>query len=454
VPTSDTPLEAKIAIATDVGETPRSQSGGFLVRVDATESVGGLLTDPSTTIGINRRRSSPLSESIVESPERFVRKNFGGPISVDLQSAIPRKAFQNRLNRKGKAPAGGDGQPSPKTEQAIELGLVFLSRQQLSDGSWSLNYQGDGRPYPENELASIRSDSAATGLGLLSFLGAGYHHRDDKYADVVGDALNFLVEHQQANGDLYITQDRVSNQSAWLYSHAIATIALCEAYGMTQDPKLQDPAQRAINFIADSQHKVRGGWRYAPRVSSDTSVTGWMMMALKSGELANLDIDENCFEGIENWLDRSQATNNQPHLYRYNPWAPDNVKQRHGREVTDTMTTVGLLMRLYTGWRRDRDEMATGARYLLDRLPEIGSQTNPKRDTYYWYYATQVMFHMGGEYWAAWNARLHPILTKSQIQNGLMAGSWHGGRLYVTALNLLSLEVYYRHLPIYDDTAK
>lgn len=465
-PSSETALEQHVAIASQIGDTPRSQAGGLLVRVDATESIGGLLADPSTTIGINRRRSSPLSSSIAESPERFVRKAFGGPISVDLRSSVPTEAFQNRLNRQGKAPAGGEGQPSPKTEQAIELGLVFLSTQQLDDGSWSLNFQSDGRPYPADELASIRSDTAATGLGLLTFLGAGYHHRDDKYAEVVDDALNFLVEHQSDNGDLYITQDQTSNLSARLYSHAIATIALCEAYGMTQDPKLKIPAQRALEFIAASQHKTRGGWRYSPGISSDTSVTGWMMMALKSGELANLDVDAECFAGIENWLERSQAGENQRHLYRYNPWAPDNIKQRHGKEVSHTMTAVGLLMRLYNGWRRDRDEMVAGASYLMDRLPEIGSQSDPKRDTYYWYYATQVMFHMGGEYWAAWNARLHPILTNSQIQSGPMAGSWnptfpvadrwapHGGRIYVTTLNLLSLEVYYRHLPIYEETAK
>ncbi|MFC1757315.1 prenyltransferase/squalene oxidase repeat-containing protein [Planctomycetota bacterium] len=463
---NDNALELETAIAIGVGETPRSKSGGLLVRVDASEAIGGLLASPATTIGINRRRASPISESIVESPERFVRKQFGGPISVDLTAAVPAKAFQNRLNRKGEAPAGGDGQPSPKTEQAIEWGLVFLAKQQLPDGSWSLKFQGNGQPYPENELALISSDAAATGLCLLSYLGAGYHHVDDKYADVVDEALNFLIEHQNENGSLYVSQDDNSNLSARLYSHAIATIALCEAYGMTQDARLREPAQRALDFIANSQHKTRGGWRYTPGVSSDTSVTGWMMMALKSGELANLKTDEKTFDGIKNWLNRAQASETNPHLYRYNPWAPDTIQQRHGRNVTPTMTSVGLLMRLYSGWRRDRAEMISGANYLKERLPEVGSRSDPKRDTYYWYYATQVMFHMGGEHWQAWNARLHPILTKSQIQSGPMLGSWHpalpvadrwaphGGRLYVTTLNLLSLEVYYRHLPIYEETAK
>jgi hypothetical protein len=71
------------------------------------------------------------------------------------------------------------------------------------------------------------------------------------------------------------------------------------------------------------------------------------------------------------------------------------------------------------------------------------------------------MYHMGGEYWKAWNERLHPLLVDSQSNSGALSGSWNpltpvpdrwgaqGGRLYVTAMNLLSLEVYYRHLPVY-----
>ena len=98
--------------------------------------------------------------------------------------------------------------------------------------------------------------------------------------------------------------------------------------------------------------------------------------------------------------------------------------------------------------------------------PELGTSSRPRRDTYYWYYATQVMFHMGGDYWSEWNRRLHPMLTSSQEKEGDLAGSWNpqapipdrwgsfGGRLYVTTMNLLSLEVFYRHLPLYDDTAK
>ncbi|MGI9455950.1 MAG: hypothetical protein ACR2NU_05270, partial [Aeoliella sp.] len=124
---------------------------------------------------------------------------------------------------------------------------------------------------------------------------------------------------------------------------------------------------------------------------------------------------------------------------------------------------------------RDSVRAQHGADHLLKNLPThegvlteapVGTQGNPQRDTYYWYYATQVMFHMGGDYWQQWHEHLHPLLVDQQTQEGELAGSWnprfpvpdhwapHAGRIYVTSLNLLSLEVSYRHLPLYEMTAE
>jgi hypothetical protein len=310
------------------------------------------------------------------------------------------------------------------------------------------------------------SDTGATALSLLAFQGAGYHHREHQYKDVVRNGLNYLLTSQKEDGDLFVPLDNNSNRSVWLYSHSLATIALCEAYGMTQDPELREPAQRAIDFIVASQHEERGGWRYSPGVGSDTSVTGWMMMALKSGELAGLTVPKETYSNIDKWLTRAQQSPTQPHLYRYNPYAPDTPEQRHGRVASKTMTSVGLLMRLYSGWKRDNPNFVRGADFLRQNPPALGTAREPQRDTYYWYYATQVMFHMGGDYWKEWNSRLHPLLVNTQIKQGPLAGSWdprgpvpdrwgaQAGRIYVTTMNLLSLEVYYRHLPLYEDTAK
>jgi hypothetical protein len=72
------------------------------------------------------------------------------------------------------------------------------------------------------------------------------------------------------------------------------------------------------------------------------------------------------------------------------------------------------------------------------------------------------MYHMQGTYWEHWNGRLRDMLTGMQSKDGGTYGSWSpteptpdrwgdaGGRLYVTCLHLLILEVYYRHLPLYQ----
>ena len=386
------------------------------------------------------------------------RRNVGGPATPFGTKIASVESFSRRVMRtKGGAAVTPAGMVGPATEEAIELGLAYLASIQNRDGSWSL--QG----HDENVL--LRSDTAATGLCLLAFQGAGYTHRQHQYANSVSRGLQFLLDNQRSNGDLYRSENAVSDRNVAFYSHGIAALALCEAFGMTQDPELKVPAQKCLDYIVDTQHAQRGGWRYTAQVSADTSVTGWMMMALKSGQLSGLIVPEKTYQGIQRWLGLAQSPQ-RPDRYRYNPFAPDTPTQRHGRAPTPTMTSVGMLMRMYSGWRRDNAAMQAAADYLLQYPPQMGTTESPQRDAYYWYYATQVMFHMGDEYWEKWNQSLNPILLESQLKNGPDSGSWdprlpvpdrwsvHAGRLYVTTMNLLNLEVYYRHLPIYEETAE
>lgn len=433
-------------------------AGGPPLEVLADEGPAGLANRISPVAGVVPMADEPRVASLELSQDPRPRREIGGPATPAGEQIAAVESFSRRVLRTqgGAAPAPA-GKVGPATEEAIERGLAYLAGLQNQDGSWSL--QGHGEP------VILQSDTAATGLCLLAFQGAGYTHRQHQYADTVSRGLQFLVDHQRTNGDLFRPENQVSNQNVALYSHGIAALALCEAYGMTQDPELREEAQLALRYIAETQHRQRGGWRYTPQISSDTSVSGWMMMALKSGELAGLQVPEDTYDGIDRWLGLAQSPD-RPDRYRYNPFAPDTPTQRHGRVPTPTMTAVGMLMRMYSGWRRDREEMQSAAEYLLDFPPQIGTPRSPQRDTYYWYYATQVMFHMGGDYWDRWNRALNPLLLQSQVREGPDAGSWdpanpvpdrwspHAGRLYVTAMNLLNLEVFYRHLPIYEETAE
>lgn len=428
----------------------------FDIRVE--EGPVGLADLPSRTTGVVPSDEQPKVAVLDLSSGTRPRRELGGPVTPFGSKVAAVESFSRRVMRTdgGAAPTPA-GMVGPATEEAIERGLAYLASIQNDDGSWSLQGLGTN--------VVLRSDSAATGLCLLAFQGAGYTHRQHQYADTVSRGLKFMIDNQRTNGDLYRPEDPLSNRNVAFYSHGIAALALSEAFGMTQDPELKEPAQMALNFIAATQHRTRGGWRYSAQVSSDTSVSGWMMMALKSGQLSGLEAPEETYQGIEKWLEIAKSPDRDDR-YRYNPYAPDTPSQRHGRMPTPTMTAVGMLMRMYSGWRRDTPAMQSAADYLLEYPPQMGTTRSPQRDAYYWYYATQVMFHMGGDHWADWNRHLNAVLLESQLKDGPFTGSWdpvrpvpdrwskHAGRLYVTTMNLLNLEVYYRHLPIYEDTAE
>ncbi|MEE3372461.1 MAG: hypothetical protein VX346_24200 [Planctomycetota bacterium] len=444
----------------DAGVTVRRRrTESLAVELEAPRGIGGLGRTAGREAGLPDRRAIAEQQEIQSRTVRFARRELGGLPDFSPTVANAVEPFRRREERRRAMGGAGSSSRGSRTEAAIERGLMFLARHQNTDGRWELS--------GFNEAVSINSDTAATGLALLCFTGGAYSHREGKYADTVDRALKFLLANQRENGDLYIEMETYSSSAAWLYSHSIASIALCEAYGMTQDPALKEPAQRAIDFILAAQHPERGGWRYSPRKGTDTSVTGWMLMALYSARLAGLDVRDEAWPKLHNWLDMAQAGPREPHLYRYNPFAPNTPEQGHGREATKTMTAVGLLMRFYaSGWRRDNQVLLRGADYLLEHPPANGTVARPQRDTYYWYYATQVMFHVGGERWKRWWDPLSTMLRTEQLKEGPLAGSWdprtpvpdrwgpHAGRHYVTTLNLLSLEVRWRHLPIYDDYAQ
>jgi hypothetical protein len=337
-----------------------------------------------------------------------------------------------------------------RADEVVDRGLDFLARAQQADGRWSLGrFEGSGR----GDAPELASDTAATGLALLAFLGAGHDHFDGPRRDTVRRGLEFLLTVQKPDGDLYIPADELSNSCAWLYSHGMASIALCEAVGMTGDPLVRPAAAKACRFIAGSQHPEGGGWRYLPRNDSDLSVSGWMLVALRSGALAGVETDPRALAGVRSLL--AAAATADPARYAYNPRNPN---QRASESSSLCMTAVGTLMRLHTGAKPDDPRVTAAAGVLAARRPSFDDRN---RDSYLWYYASQVLVHTGGAEWDAWYAALVDGLAATQETAGGRAGSWDplgprpdrwgrwGGRLYVTALHLLALEVPDRRLPTY-----
>ncbi len=385
----------------------------------------------------------PSLPDVSAAPEQVRLDNFG-ELAAPSDDLLDRMGGgtglglgESRGERARKAAVASMG-GSEGSEAAVAAALKWLAAHQERDGGWDFDHTRGPCKGQCTHPGSIQpSRNGATAMALLPFLGAGQTHKEGAYKEVVERGLTFLIRNMKlANG-----MGDLSDTGGRLYSHGLASIALCEAYAMTQDPVLLQPSQLAVNFIVYAQDPVGGGWRYEPQQPGDTSVLGWQLMACKSARMAYLKVPNKTFVGASRFLDFVQDQGGAQYGYTIPSGAPST-------------SAVGLLCRMYLGWKHDAPALKAGVEYL--------HQIGPTENEYYNYYATQVMRHYGGEYWTAWNAKLRDQLVSSQDQKGHAKGSWffpkatysdRGGRLYCTSMATMMLEVYYRHMPIYGKQA-
>jgi hypothetical protein len=364
---------------------------------------------------------------------------------------------RGRGGRRNLRAGGGSG----LTESAVELGLKWLADHQdvEEDGRWDCDDFAKHDP-PDDKCdgpGGALYDVGVTGLSLLAFLGAGYTDRgtarENKYAKNVRQGLRFLMNNQDDEGCF---GSRSSQH--FMYNHAIACLAMSEAYWMTRNPRYRKPAQEGLGFIARARNPYLA-WRYEPRGGeNDTSVTGWMVMALKSGKFGGLDIDPDAFEGARQWIDKmtdpefGQCGYNMP---GGSPARPEGLQDKFPPEKSQSMTAVGMLTRIFLGEDPRTSEMIRkGADLCMEHLP-TWNPDDGSIDMYYWYYATLALFQVGGTYWKKWNVNMKDAIVKSQHPkgSGSRTGSWDpigpwggdGGRVYSTACLVMCLEVYYRY---------
>ncbi|QEG24635.1 prenyltransferase/squalene oxidase repeat-containing protein [Mariniblastus fucicola] len=333
------------------------------------------------------------------------------------------------------------------SEEAVELALQWIVKHQLPDGGWNLDHRmgpGDHRDSPNAGTLS-EARNAATALALLPLLGSGNTHKVGKYKENVRGGLEYLMAAAKRDGRGISFMEKGGST----YSHGLCSIAICEAYGMTRDPRLAPFAQGVIWFSEDFQDRQSGGWRYvrAPTMS----VASWQVMALKSAKLSGLSVNPQTWALLDKFLNSVSDVDGSAYRYR-----PANKNSRKG------MTAIGLLCRMYTGRDKDHPGMRKGVESLSEEGPDLYEGGDDTSDIYYNYYATQVMKQYGGPMWDKWNDTLRDHLVETQSKEGNSAGSWYfedpmgtsspkGGRLYTTALACMTLEVYYRYLPIYGD---
>jgi hypothetical protein len=328
-------------------------------------------------------------------------------------------------------------------ERAVPLGLWWLARQQQEDGSWHF------------DVAESKEHAAATGMALLAFQGIGEtHQKAKKYQKNIKNGLDWLIKNQAAKGADAGRFTAASN----MYGHAIATLAMVEAYALTGDASLKPHAQAAIDYIQKAQ-AGDGSWGYRAQAEiGDTSILGWQLQALHAAKLTDLTVDPKVIKKAIDFLNKVASGANKA-MYAYTPQSSANPGT--------SLTAVGLWCRVrFDNWGPDNAGMTEGVTGLLKRgLGADGTQP----DTYFLHYATQVMRDAGGEDWKTWNegkkqadgtrtGGFRDTLIKLQVRkDGPTQGSWDPdsshigracGRVGTTALNIIALEVYYRYAPL------
>lgn len=305
-----------------------------------------------------------------------------------------------------------------RTDDSVAAGLQWFVQQQQRDGRWRM---GSGFQH---------DDTAATALALLPLLEAGESPKNSSalhpYGRAVERGLRFLVRAQDTDGYF----------GGSMYSHALATRAVCAAYRLTEEAAIKKSAQRAIDLIVKVQDE-KGGWRYAPmKQPGDTSVTSYQILALVAARRAGLKVPDKTLSDAGVFLDSVASPNGD--AYRYLPGIDG---------FSPTMTAAGHLCRLALGGKAEDKRLARwSATASKESLPK------DKNHLYYYYYVTEALHRRGGTDWDSWESKIRTYLLDRQDQGKdrpADRGSWSAsgsplgaaaGRLLMTSLASLMLQ--------------
>lgn len=354
---------------------------------------------------------------------------------------LPGKASLEKRTPQGRLEMGKKYGASVESERAVELALAYLAAHQRSNGSWSFDLDlapcnGQCRHSKEKNSDSATPITGATGLALLAFLGAGHtHHKSGPYQETVRRGIYFL---RSIAGE---TESGYDWQQGSMYGHGIALMALEEALNMTRDGNqydsdLADLVQQGTAFSCIAQHP-NGSWGYVPGRPGDVTITGWQVLSLIGAQKCGAALHTNTLPDAKSFLMTTCEGRNFWFGYNSPPGEP-------------TTTAIGLTLMLFLG----QSPYETPFQRALERLAETGPLPN---NIYHNYYTTLALHHSRHPAWDNWNQQLRDYLVRTQETQGHEMGSWHfnekwgnvGGRLYTTALAAMTLEVYYRFMPLY-----
>lgn len=311
-----------------------------------------------------------------------------------------------------------------KVDVAIEHGLEYLLAVQKESGA-----------YPGQHGDTV----AIPALAAMACLATGHVPGDAKYGKLIDRSLDYVLANHDETGYF----GKVGNGK--MYAHSIATLLLTEVSGMVSNERqaqIDAVLPKAIKVILDAQDVKKnkqsdGGWRYTPDAKdSDTSCSGWALMALRSARLNGAQVPKSAIERAVQYMHRHHHREKGCFGYQ-NP-----------EQFAVTLSGAGILCLELCGRHEDPDSVSA-AKFLMsvyrEKLP------NESYAYYGLYYASQGLFQIGGENWKEFSEWMYNTYLPMQRSNG--AWPEHGSERtepYATAMTILAFAVPFRQLPVYQ----
>ncbi|MCC7509430.1 MAG: terpene cyclase/mutase family protein [Planctomycetes bacterium] len=392
------------------------------------------------------------------------------------QAAKPSEGYSHRTAK------GGGGRPH---DNRVLAALTWLKDHQNFRGHWSATtFSDDSRRANAAKTYNIdwvsvgapdgdkgwesSGDIGLTGLALLAFAGAGNSHLSGDFKETIRYGMAYLKKVQSNDGCFGAKED-----DHFVYNHAIATMAMAEIFGLSGDTDVKPIADKAVEFILKAQNPGMG-WRYGVQPGvNDSSVTGWMVMALKSAKTAGLDVDTSkSFSDAADWFKMVTVDVNGYPKTGYDAPGSNNARLRNASdyEHNPSMDAIYITSMLWTGKADLNDRVVKSLARVCVEQSYLPTWDRDRVDYYYWYMASMALYQVGGSTWAAWEKAMSRTLLDNQrgwhatdkrkghITKDILDehGSWDavdawgqaGGRVYSTAINCLTLQTYYRYLKL------
>ncbi len=401
-------------------EAPKSAPASKPVDIPQTAKSDIKFSDARVTVSNKSSTQSGVTQKVFDVAGSGGGAGGGAGAGIGKGIGAGIGLFSARMNKTEMAKKYGG---TALTEVAVQRGLEYLYKTQKEDGSWDA---GEGK-------YGTTARGAITSLAALSFLGAGYKtDSPHKYAKTIKKALEYLVSIQKENGWM--------GEKSGMYQHSMATMALSEGYFFGGAAGLRENVTKAAQCLLNAQ-KVNGdgAWQYEQNSKrADSSVTGWAIMGLKDCMYSGI-LEQECKEGLEKATKFIIKCNGQ--------YEPGEIANK------PNMVAVGIFCLALAD--KLKHPLMPGLVQRMEKSIRAKLFTKGSGTYYGLYYFNLACFQMGGKLWNEWNEYFREFIVNWQNPDGsfkCVSGDYEKqlSLNYSTAMAVLSLEVYYRYLPMYQ----